>query len=913
EEDSSPVVHKVTALIRSPNSTAAAAAPMEEQLNNADFIYNEEIVENVLKRCFKVPHLAFRFFNWIKTRNEFRHTTRTYNAMISIAGEAGELASVEALLDEMKRNDCVVNMQTRTILLSLYGKAGMLAKSLILFEEMKKTGIQPDATAYRTMVIALCRNGQTELALEFYRAMVRNEMEVDLAVYKRLLQSLAFSGNVDAVRSIGEEMTKLSEIPESRAQSLMLKSLCTAGRIEESLELIGDAMNKGTALDDTATFGTLVKGLCRRNKIRDAMEIFEIMKKKGAVDENVYGILISEYLKRSRVFEASTLFDEAKKSGIVTSAATYTELMQHHFRKNEFQKGMDLYREMLETGIRPSSDAIASVAAGYVRKNRIREAWEVFRSANEKGIQPTSDGYLIFVDELCRASKTNEVLEALNEMQASEINIPQKMFKMIESYLEKKGEMQKLNSVKQMQRSFTFHPGVVEETGADFLRSDSRRKDRRRPSDHVPESMKRVEISPDAGEVSQILSSSTDWSLVREKLDKNSFTLKPDDVVEILQSCGLNIGIALKFFSWIDKKPGYFHNDKAYHMAMKIAGKGKNFKVMKYLFYEMKRRGCSVSPDTWTIMIMLYGRTGLTDIALGLFKEMKHSGCKPSKSTYRYLISSLCGKKGRKVDDAIKIYKEMIKRGHPIDKQLVGTYVTSLCEVNKLSEAKSCIESLPKFGFSIPLSYSLYIRGLCRAGKLDDALALIDKSGSVKAVLEQYTYGSLIHGFLRKGQLEKALAKMKYMMKQYGIPPTVHVYTALIIHFIKEREINRAIETLDEMKKEGCQPTVVTFSALVCGYVRTGQVEDAWNLFNELKQNGPLPDFKTYSMFIECLCKTGNSEDALKLIDEMVEDGMSPSTINFREIIWGLNREDKPELAKVVLSRKLDLKRRRTV
>ncbi|KAK4428324.1 putative pentatricopeptide repeat-containing protein, mitochondrial [Sesamum alatum] len=909
--DVSPIVHKVTEIVR----TKSSLLSMEERLRNVDVDYNEEVVEKVLKRCFKVPHLALRFFKWVKFSKGFQHTANTFNTMINIAGEAKEFGLIEELAEEMGKNSCEKNIKTWTVLVSHYGKAKLIGKALLVFEEMKRAGVKPDAIAYRIMLRGLCSAGKADLALEFYKDMVHNEVKLDVASYKQLLKCFALSGDVTSVHLVGENMVRLSEIPEPHTYTLMLKSFCIAGRIKESLELIRDLKNKNIILD-TGIFETLVKGLCSRDRIADAMEILEIMKRRDVFNHNIYGILISTHLRRNEVSEACNLFQDAKKSGNI-SVSTYTNLMQHLFWKNEFEKGLELYNEMLAMGIQLDSVAITAAAAGYLRQNCISEGWKVFKGMDAKGIKPTSKSYSIFIKEMCKVSDTDEIAKVLNEMEACKVNVRDDVVRQVTTYLEKKGDIEKLNKLKQIKRGFTFYPRVGEELNAEECNrlelareSESNQLVQERFSDSSPESAPKFSRNPDIQEVRQILSSSTDWCFVQEKLDELCIQFTPELVGEILRKCNLNISTALKFFSWVGKQTGYSHNEQSYNMAMKIAGQGKNFKQMRSLFYEMRRRGCSITSDTWTIMIMQYGRTGLTDIALRNFREMKLSNCRPAKSTYKFLITSLCGKKGRNVDEAIKIYQEMVRVGCAPDKELVETYVGCLCEAGKLLDARSCFESLHKFGFSIPLSYSLYFRALSRAGKLEDALALMDEIGSERNLLNQYTYGSLIHGLLRRGQLEVALAKMNDM-KHLGIHPTVHVYTALIVHFLKEKNINKALETLEEMKEGGCQPTIVTYSALISGYVRLGQVTDAWNVFYHLKQNGPSPDFKTYSMFIDCLCRIGKSEEAFKLISEMLQDGIIPSTINFRNIIYGLNREGKPNLAHVVLKKKLDIKGRR--
>lgn len=138
-------------------------------------------------------------------------------------------------------------------------------------------------------------------------------------------------------------------------------------------------------------------------------------------------------------------------------------------------------------------------------------------------------------------------------------------------------------------------------------------------------------------------------------------------------------------------------------MAIKIAGQAKDFKQMRSLFYEMRRKGYLITSDTWTIMIMQYGRTGLTHIALRTFREMKERGHSPNESTFKLLIKCLCGKKGWNVDEAVKLFHVMIKRGCRPDKELAKAYLSCLCEAGKLSDARSCIESLQKTGLIVPV------------------------------------------------------------------------------------------------------------------------------------------------------------------------------------------------------------------
>ncbi|KAL5810265.1 hypothetical protein ACOSQ4_026833 [Xanthoceras sorbifolium] len=448
EPDITPVVHQITEIVRSEKVVVS----MEERLENSGFLFEPKVVEKVLKRCFKVPHLALKFFSWVKLREGFYHTAETYNTMLYIAGELQEFGLMEKLEREMEINSCEKDIKTWTILVSQYGKAKLIAKAFLVFDKMRKCGCEPDVVAYRMMVRLLFNAGNGDIAFEFYKEMAQKEMALDLNLYRMVLNYVARLGNVDAVHSIVDDMIKIAQIPEYDVYICMLRSFCVAGRIREALALMQDLKNKEISID-LNYFETLVKGLCKAGRIEDALDIVDIMKRRDLVDGKVYGIIINGYLRKNDLSKAFVMFQRMKGCGYLPMASTYTELMQHLFKLNEFQKGCELYDEMLERGIQPDSVAITAVAAGHVRQNHISKAWKVFKSMEDKGTRPTWKSYSIFIKELCRASRTDEIFKVLNEMQASRIVIGDKIFHWVITCMEKKGEMVNVENIKQMQRT----------------------------------------------------------------------------------------------------------------------------------------------------------------------------------------------------------------------------------------------------------------------------------------------------------------------------------------------------------------------------------------------------------------------------------------------------------------------------
>ncbi|CAN6463567.1 unnamed protein product [Victoria cruziana] len=922
--DVSRVVHRIAGIVLSEDH----GMPMEDSLSAAGIAIDAEIAEMVLKRCFKARGPALRFFDWVGRRPEFRHTAGTYNSMIHIAGEDRDFDMVKDLLGRMDAESVKADVNTWNIVVSHYGKAGLLGEALLAFEKMRYS-LEADEATYSSLVRALCEGKKIELAVEFYREMASKGMKLDVYVYRLLMTESAGSGDLDTVRLIADDMAKIAGMTEDTVNSSLLKRFCVSGRLEEALELLREIRMK-TVIIDNEKIQILVEGLCLAGRNDDALELIGEMERENvSVDKSVYEFLLDDYVKRGKVLKARELSDNWKKMGFVPSISLYTSMIQRLFWLNEYAEACNLYQDMKTNGIEPDVVAVTALVAGHIRHGNISEALEAFEDMKGKGLKPTRKAYSVFIHELCKASEIEVARKVFAEMQSCGFGVPSELSRLAMDSMEdgklcmKRKEInQKMDAYRIRNRELrlkradlaTNSPSILEDVDGlrPFRSSDMNSNELHQLSGCSGSEPAGNECfsERDLIEVTRLLSSSCDWTEIQEALEKSEIHFSTSLVVEILRNRRRHGRAAMKFFSWVSRKPGHQQTAEAYNMAIKIAGSGKDFKYMRVLFEEMERKGCEATADTWTIMLTQYGKAGLTKMALQKFKEMKAGKCKPKGSTYKYLILFLCGRKGRNVDEAIKLFREMIRAGFTPDKELAETYIICLCETDNLTEARAFVESVCRKCFTSQIGYSMLVKALCRAGRLEEAASVVDELENLGCAIDQYIYGSLVHGLLRGGKHEDALAKVA-KMKVGGMVPTVHVYTSFISYYLKTKQIEHATRILEDMRENGCAPTIITFSTLIRGYMNEGRVLDAWSVFRIMKLKGPFPDFKTYSMFIACLCKAGRSSEGLQLIQEMIETGILPSTVNFRTVFYGLNREGKSDLAHCVLQTKWALMRSR--
>ncbi|KAL6608020.1 hypothetical protein ACP70R_041083 [Stipagrostis hirtigluma subsp. patula] len=930
----SEVVQRITEVVRSEVSKPS----MEQRLESLGATYTPGLVNMVLKRCFKVRQLGFRFFNWVKQVPGYRHTTETYNSMLYIAGEAKSLGIMEELMAEMDKEMCPKDIKTWTILIASYGRARQIGKMLSTFEAMKKSGSVPiDSKVYRTILHALCNAEKPDLALEFYKDMPRN-MEVGSDILRLLMCCLATSDKAaEAVYFVRDNMIKGMKHPERYCYMEALRSFCVSGKLEEAWKVFQQMKNKSIA--DSSASENLLKGLCKAGRIDEALQIIEYMKNTSGVSSTTYCFLIDGYLRKGEHTKALDLLQVMKEHGCVPLVSSYTQLMQHLFSVDQYEEACRLYEEMLKNCVQPDIVATTALIGGHVRSGHISEAWNVFRNINKNGQKPTLKAYTVFIQELCKASRPLEAVELLKEMLESNFRPSEGTFCRMISALRDKFYLEEATYVERMRTSFylqsprdgrqfgpldgvdTVHGRLgmsnpeEKEVALEFIGHPSGQKGKVSscsiPNDTHQKEQERDYSDGDVEEICRILLSSDDWGSMQQALEVRSVNFSPNLVDAILKRCKRNSRAALQFYSWVSKRSYYMPTTKTYNTAMKLAGSAKDFKHMRYLYKEMSRTGCSPTVDTWNVMMCQYGNAGLSEKALDTFYRMKQLGFLPSKTTYNHMIMYLTCSKGRKIDTAVKIFQEMCHAGHILDNHILSMYLFALCDCRRIADARSSVVSLCERGFSVQVGYSIFLRSLCRADRMEEALSLFDCIEKHGCSRDQYMYGSLIHGLLRRSRFEDAVAKLTEM-KNAGIPQSTHIYTSFIVYHFQRRDAAKALDVLKEMKENGCEPTVVTYSALIRGHMAMGMVSEAWGVFQQMKLKGPAPDFDTYSMFMSCLCKAGRSEDGLQLIHDMLDCGIIPSTVNFMNVVHGLNMEGKDKLAEFVLQSKWDLRRQRT-
>ncbi|CAI8583689.1 unnamed protein product [Vicia faba] len=154
------------------------------------------------------------------------------------------------------------------------------------------------------------------------------------------------------------------------------------------------------------------------------------------------------------------------------------------------------------------------------------------------------------------------------------------------------------------------------------------------------------------------------------------------------------------------------------------------------------------------------------------------------------------------------------------------------------------------------ITYSSFIDGLCKSGRMSDVWDLIDE------------------------------------MHDRGQPADVIIYTSLMDALCKNHNLDEAIVLFRKIKDLGFQANVYMYTVLIAGLCSCGRLKDAQEVFKILLTN----DYHV-NVCIKGLCKEGLFDETLALLSKMEDNGCIPNVITYEIVIQAVLRKGKKNMA----------------
>lgn len=351
-----------------------------------------------------------------------------------------------------------------------------------------------------------------------------------------------------------------------------------------------------------------------------------------------------------------------------------------------------------------------------------------------------------------------------------------------------------------------------------------------------------------------------------------------------------------------------------------------DYKKAVQIYQDMLENDVKPSSITYGIMIKGYGQFKSLDNAMKIYEIMKEENIKLNEITIGCLVDA-CIKCGN-LNKALEIIEEQnhvqmntiiyttLLKGFTKERNLNKAFETFsimkastemkpniitynslldcavLCnDFQKMDEIfKSICDNEKKNPECSPdlITYSTYIKGLCRCKRIDEAYEMfIGLKNSKSYQIDEVLYNSLLDGLIKSRKNEQAL-NIYSMMQADKIKPSNVTYSILIKLFSNEGNVEKSLSLLDEMKSANLKPGLIVYTCLIQTCVKYKKANLLIGLYNEMISYGIKGDPVFYNTLISGLVFNYYLKEACELTLFTLEKGLILNSDVYNNVLKNL-------------------------
>ncbi|KAK2371338.1 pentatricopeptide repeat-containing protein, mitochondrial [Trifolium repens] len=290
------------------------------------------------------------------------------------------------------------------------------------------------------------------------------------------------------------------------------------------------------------------------------------------------------------------------------------------------------------------------------------------------------------------------------------------------------------------------------------------------------------------------------------------------------------------------------------------------------------------------ILIKVFASNSMLDHAYYVFVSAKDVGIVPNIMSCNFLFKCLVEKD--RVDGVRCLFQGLINFGPTPNIHTYTIMMNFYCrDVGCSADIRRASEILGKIYRSgetpTVVTYSTYIKGLCKVGSFDVAWKLICNLHCKNRPLNNHCFNAVIHGLCQRGAVDEALVVLEEM-RNSGVLPDVYSYSILIDAFCKNGDNEKVTHLMTDMDQNRIKPSIVTYTSLIRGGLcKNVPMQSLMNIFRESGASGYKYDQTIYETLIDGFCREGDMDSAAKLLEEMSSNNIVPSAFSYCSLIKG--------------------------
>ncbi|KAK7278060.1 hypothetical protein RJT34_23082 [Clitoria ternatea] len=402
--------------------------------------------------------------------------------------------------------------------------------------------------------------------------------------------------------------------------------------------------------------------------------------------------------------------------------------------------------------------------------------------------------------------------------------------------------------------------------------------------------------------------------------------LAPDNLTRVLDRTS-DLNSAVRIFKWASHQKSFHHTSNTYLRIILKLGMAGHVLEMGHFCQNMVKDRCPGAEEAFIELVNTFVEHCRIKEAVTVLVNMNLGGYKPTIEVFNVLLGALVKGETRDFQNALFVYKEMVKAGvlptvHTLNYLLEVLFtinridlaldqfrrinnkgcdpnsktfeilVKGLIENCRVDEAVTVLEQMFKLKCQPDLSfYTCTIPLFCRGNKVEEGVKLFNMMKDSDFVPDSFIYEVLIQCLCKNLQLDLALCLTNEMIEN-RISPNHNVFVDMINCFCELGKINEAIMFLEDKKVHETAP----FNALLEGCCNAGQTLVANALLETMSERN-IADCQSWNILIRWLCENEEMRKAYLLLGRMIKSFIIFDHVTYSALVVGNCRLGKYEEA----------------
>lgn len=369
--------------------------------------------------------VAFEHFEKLKTAFFGKPDVTSYNCLVDVCVNAGDMQRARTLLDDMRAINHIDKITYNTVMKG-YCAQGDAKRAKALLAEMEARGHTPNDITFNSLINMSGSSGNFQEAWGYIKDMQRRGIRLDKYTICTMLKSLRRSGGPRRETARVLQLLDTLDLNVCSDEVLLNIVLDTCIRQSESQRLVTilQAYEKSNLWPAPHTYGTLIRAYSALKRVGRCRDIWAEMMETRHMELNgiVLGCMLDALVCAGFMQEARSLFDKFKGKANGNSVL-YSTMMKGFANSNLPEQAMELFHEMRAAGISTNTTTYNTVADSQARIGNTNAVQTLLDLMKEDHCAPDHVTYSILVKAHCYAGNLEQAVQVFKTMQSPEADI----------------------------------------------------------------------------------------------------------------------------------------------------------------------------------------------------------------------------------------------------------------------------------------------------------------------------------------------------------------------------------------------------------------------------------------------------------------------------------------------------------